>query len=302
MTRFLCVSREILRYYLRKFPLRDGKSFVYDRLSGPLTPEERFAAVDLDAGFRMRLDLQDPVQRRMYFYGDYDERYEARMIRKLLERGEVFWDVGANIGYFTLLAAATLQHTGQVQAFEPGREAYTRLQENIALNPYRNISTHNLAVTDREGAATLYLPTETADGRASLYAVDGQSDRTQTCRTVSLDALAGSQGLARPDFIKIDVEGAELLALRGAARILEESRPLLLVELKGGTLAAAGTGKHEIQELLSGYGYLAAFAHRRRWYLTRDVREAKGRNLLWFTPAAASHREKTARLGIIETP
>jgi len=246
--------------------------------------------------------LQDPVQRRIYFYGDYDERYEAAMIRKVLEPGEVFWDVGANIGYFTLLAAASLRHTGQVQAFEPGRQAYAQLQENIALNPYRNITANHLAVTDREGEATLYLPDGTADGRASLYRDAGLPQSSQTCRTVSLDALAASQGLARPNFIKIDVEGAELLVLRGAAGILEEYRPLLLVELKGGTLAAAGTGKHEIQELLAGCGYLASYVHRRRWYLARDVREAKGRNLLWFAPAVAAHRAKTARLGLSGTP
>ena len=56
----------------------------------------------------MRLDLRDAVQRRMYFYGDYDERYEAQMIRRLLDKGEIFWDIGANIGYFSLLAAAVL--------------------------------------------------------------------------------------------------------------------------------------------------------------------------------------------------
>ena len=87
----------------------------------------------------MKLDLRDAVQRRMYFYGDYDERYEAQMIRRLLDQGETFWDIGANIGYFSLLAAAALQHTGRVIAFEPGRVAYARLMDNIALNPFRNI-------------------------------------------------------------------------------------------------------------------------------------------------------------------
>ena len=121
MNRFSSLSRSILRWYLRKFPLRDGKTFLYQRLSPRLTPPEPFVTAALDAGFSMKLDLRDEVQRRMYFYGDYDERYEAKMIRRLLDKGEIFWDIGANIGYFSLLAAATLQQSGQVIAFEPGQ-------------------------------------------------------------------------------------------------------------------------------------------------------------------------------------
>ena len=136
MNWFSSISRDILRWYLRKFPLRDGKTFFYQRFSPRLTPPERFVTAALEAGFSMKLDLRDAVQRRMYFYGDYDERYEAKMIRRLLDKGEIFWDIGANIGYFSLLAAATLQHTGQVIAFEPGQVAYARLMDNIALNPF----------------------------------------------------------------------------------------------------------------------------------------------------------------------
>jgi len=292
-------GRAFFRWYLRKFPLRDGKSFFYQRWSASLTPAPRFLTVSLDAGFRMNLDLQDPVQRKMYFYGDYDERYEARLVRRLLDPGERFWDIGANIGYFSLLAATALKNTGQVVAFEPGQGAYGRLLENIALNPYRNLLTYNLAVTDREGEATLYLAPGMADGCASLYGAGSQSQGRESCRTVSLDGFATSQGLPGPDFIKIDVEGAELPVLRGAREILASFQPLLLVELKEGPLAAAGTDKREIQELLAGYGYAPSYPHRRKWYLARDVREIKSRNVLWFNPALAAHRQKAGRLPIL---
>ena len=300
MNWFSSTSRDILRWYLRKFPLRDGKTFFYQRLSPRLTPPERFVTAALDAGFRMKLDLRDAVQRRMYYYGDYDERYEAKMIRGLLDKGEIFWDIGANIGYFSLLAAATLEHTGQVIAFEPGQVAYARLLDNIALNPFSNITTFNLAVTDREGEATLYLAAETADGCASLYGAGSEVTGQEICRTVSLDGFVQSQALPGPDFIKIDVEGAELFVLRGAREILAVSRPLLLVELKEGTLAASGTDKREIQKFLAGYGYVPSFPYKRKWYRARDVNDVKSRNLLWFDPAVRAHREKTARLPIID--
>jgi FkbM family methyltransferase len=248
----------------------------------------------------MKLDLRDAVQRRMYFYGDYDERYEAQMIRRLLDKGEIFWDIGANIGYFSLLAAAALQHSGRVIAFEPGRVAYARLTDNIGLNPFRNITTFNLAVTDREGETALHLAAGTADGCASLYGAGPEVTAREICRTVSLDGFAPSHALPGPDFIKIDVEGAELFVLRGAREMLAVSRPLVLVELKAETLAASGTDKHQIQELLAGYGYVPSFPYRRKWYRARDVDEVKSRNLLWFDPQVKAHRKKTARLPIID--
>ena len=300
MNWFSSISREILRWYLRKFPLRDGKTFFYQRFSPRLTPPEPFVTTALDAGFRMKLDLRDAVQRRMYFYGDYDERYEAQMIRRLLDKGEIFWDIGANIGYFSLLAAAALQHTGRVIAFEPGQVAYARLMDNIGLNLFGNIATFNLAVTDREGEAALHLAAGTADGCASLYGAGGEVTAREICRTVSLDGFAPSHALPGPDFIKIDVEGAELFVLRGAREMLAVSRPLVLVEMKAETLAASGTDKREIQELLAGYGYVASYPYRRKWYRARDVSEVKSRNLLWFDPAVRAHREKTARLPIID--
>jgi FkbM family methyltransferase len=300
MNWFSSTSRDILRWYLRKFPLRDGKTFFYQRLSSGLTPPEPLVTAAMEPGFSMKLDLRDAVQRRMYYYGNYDERYEAKMIRRLLDKGEIFWDIGANIGYFSLLAAAALQHTGQVIAFEPGQVAYARLLDNIGLNPFRNIATFNLAVTDREGEAALYLAAETADGCASLYGGGGEASAREICPTVSLDGFAASHALPGPDFIKIDVEGAELFVLRGARGILAVSRPLLLVEMKAETLAASGTDKHQIQELLAGYGYVPSFPYKRKWYRARDINEVKSRNLLWFDPAVAAHREKTARLPIIE--
>ena len=74
-------------------------------------PGERLLTVTLDQGFRMRLDLEDAEQRKVYFFGHYHERYEAALVARLLDPGEVFWDVGANVGYFALVAAAAVGAT-----------------------------------------------------------------------------------------------------------------------------------------------------------------------------------------------
>ncbi len=301
MSLWRAALRETFRWYLRRFPLRDGKGYFYERLHTTLAPGERFATARLVRGFCLELDLEDPDQRRMYFYRDYDERAEADLVQNLLQAGEVFWDVGANIGFFTLLAATVLNHTGEVAAFEPGHQAYRRLERNLSLNPYKNISLHQVAVSDREGEAVLHLAADLADGRASLYASGpGEADQTleQPCHTVSLDDYGERLGLRSPHFMKIDVEGAEPLVLRGARKILERDCPLLLVEMKETALSAGGSSREEIRDFLNGCGYLAISPQRRRYRIVREIGSLRSRNVLWFKPSKPAHREKISRLPV----
>ena len=89
-TWFKSVTRKLFRWYLSKFPLRDGKAFLYAHLHAGLAPTVRFAVIRLDKGFTMNLDLQDPEQLKVYFYGHYHERYEADLGERLLKDDDVF--------------------------------------------------------------------------------------------------------------------------------------------------------------------------------------------------------------------
>ncbi len=295
-TPFKSVGRALFRRYLSKFPLRDGKAFLYERLHPGLMPEERLITVTLDKGFRMRLDLADAEQCKVYFFGHYHERYEAALVAKVLDPGEVFWDVGANVGYFSLVAAARVGETGQVLAFEPGAAALARLEENVSLNPSRKIVIYNLAVADRDGEATLYRAEDIADSSASLFAAAAGAAAGEVCRTAALDSLLKGENLRPPDFIKLDVEGAELHALQGAAGLLADFRPLLLVEMEDKNLAAAGASKGAIQAFLQDFGYRPAHLRKGRWLRLDDVKLTRGRNIFWFDPERPRHREKVARV------
>jgi FkbM family methyltransferase len=264
------LGRSLFRSYLSKFPLRDGKVFFYDRLHAGLMPEERLVTVTLDKGFRMRLDLEDPEQRKVYFFGHYHERYEAALVARLLDPGEVFWDVGANVGYFSLVAAAAVGAAGEVLAFEPGTASLARLQENAALNPDYPIRIFPRAVAETDGEAVLYRADDIADSSASLFAAAAGAAGGETCVTVALDGFLKKEGLRPPDFLKLDVEGAEL--------------------------AAAGASKSAIQAFLQEYGYRAAHLCKGRWLPLDDVNDTRGRNLFWFDPALPRHREKAGRV------
>lgn len=292
------LAREAFRWYLRRFPLKDGKAFFYRRLQEKLMPPGRWAVARLRRGFTLCLDLTDADQRRLYFYGDYDEAREADLITRVLEPGEVFWDVGANVGYFTLLAAACLKNTGQVAAFEPGSEAFARLAENISLNPFTNIVPCRLAAADREGEAVLYARPGLADGRANIFRPGEGQVPGERVPTVTLDRWRQDQGCPGPHFVKLDVEGAELAALKGAARTLASFAPLLLVEMKAAVFQALGTDPLELQEFLARQGYRPAGLIRRRWRLSETLAEFTGRNVLWLKPEVAWHRRKARRAGL----
>ena len=292
--------RGLFRWYLSKFPLRDGKAFLYGRLHAVLQPMERFAVVRLDKGFRMNLDLADPEQLKVYFFGHYHERYEADLVQRLLGEDDVFWDIGANVGYFTLVAATALKNRGQIIAFEPGKNAYARLTENLALNPWRNIQTYPVAVADREGEAVLHLLGDIADSSASLYPAAQAQAGQEVCRTVALDHFLDSEGLRPPDLIKLDAEGAELAVLQGAKGIIAHTPPLFLMEMEEKNLRAAGASKAAVAQFLTGCGYRAAHLSKGRWYATADPAGVKGRNIFWFNPEVASHRNKAARLPVVE--
>ena len=294
------ITREALRWYLRRFPLRDGKAFCYSRFHATLAPSKGWATVRLARGFTLRLDLADPDQRKMYFFGDYDERREADLLTRVLEPGEVFWDVGANLGYFTLLAATCLRNTGQVVAFEPGPRAFACLTENISLNPFSNVLTCRLAVTDQQGEAVLYHAPSSANGRANLYRPGPEQTESEKVSTVTLDGWRRQAGLAGPDFIKLDIEGAELAALTGAKETLALTTPLLLVEMKEAICQSLGTDRGAIQEFLTRQGYQPAGLERGRWRLCRDVREVASRNVLWLKPDLPRHREKAVQVPLRE--
>ena len=296
--RLTSLAREAFLWYLRRFPLRDGKVFFYQRLHEKLAPPEGWVSLHLARGFTLRLDLADPVQRLLFFFGDYDERREADLITRVLAPGEIFWDVGANLGYFTLLAAARLKNTGQVVALEPGPSAYNCLTENISQNPFTNILPCQVAASDREGEALLYSVKGQPDGRANLFRAGAEQTESTPVHTVTLDGWREGHGLAGPDFLKLDVEGAELAALTGARETLLAWDPLLLVEMKEAIFQSLGTDRAAIQEFLSGFGYRPAGLFRKRWRLCQNVSQVASRNVLWLKPGLNRHREKAALVPI----
>jgi FkbM family methyltransferase len=161
----------------------------------------------------------DGISHELLYESAY-EPYEAEVFRQFLAEGMTVVDVGANIGYYTLLAAKLVGDKGRVFAFEPEPQNYTLLTRNIELNKCKNVTAIRKAVSSKIGTADLFINTE-AGAHGFLAERTGIIGVT-TVETVSLDEYFKKREYPT-DVIKIDVEGAELPVLSGMKNVIKKN-------------------------------------------------------------------------------
>jgi FkbM family methyltransferase len=157
-------------------------------------------------------------------------------------------DIGANIGYFSVIAAALVKDAGQVHAFEPMPENLDRLRKNLA--PFRWARAQPYAVGNVTGEVPIYYNEKEA-GWASIHDQRRLENLpcASTANVVRLDDWTQRDSLNRVDFIKLDIEGGELDALLGAPRMLSEFHPIIVAETR------SNWNYNEIRQLLDATGY-----------------------------------------------
>lgn len=217
--------------------------------------EVKVAAGDL-AGFTIQLDMQVDKD---YWLGTYEPDLQAAL-RQLISPGAVIFDVGANIGYVSLLLAKAAGEAGKVFAFEALPSNVDQLRRNVALNAMENrVTVIDRAVTQATGPVRFLV--HASGGMGKVAGSAGREDRYEsevTVHGISLDEFVYGQGNPPPQVVKMDIEGGEVLALPGMQRVLTQARPLMLMELHGPessqaaweTLTAAG---YEICWMRPGY-------------------------------------------------
>ena len=157
-----------------------------------------------------------------YWLGSYEIR-KRQAFEALIVPKSVVYDIGANVGYFSLMAAVLAGPDGKVFAFEPLPRNISYLHKHIKLNKINNIQVIEAAVSQHEGESFFELGASTAMGHIS-------ENGEIKVRMVSLDAMLESGQLPPPDFMKVDVEGAEFDVLCGARILLETHRPVLFLD------------------------------------------------------------------------
>ncbi len=196
---------------------------------------------------------------------DHYEPGTTAFLERILKPGMGVVDVGAHVGYYTLLAARRVGPQGRVFAFEPEPTNHELLCKNSQLNEYRNIMAEQKAVGAQSGTARLYL-SDLDSGSHSLYRAHGEhvehGERFVDIGLVSLDAFLEQQGWPRIDLIKIDVEGAESDVLRGMQKVLGRFPNLrLVIEFCPSLLRRIGKDPRALLEALTNAGLTIALIH-----------------------------------------
>lgn len=156
-----------------------------------------------------------------YWLGTY-EHAKRLAFEQTITPGSVVFDIGSNVGFYALLASVLVGEKGKVYAFEPLPRNVRFLREHVRLNHADNVTIFEAAVSDREGTAAF-------DDRQGPFMGHVAADGRLQVATVCLDEMIAQKLLPLPDFVKIDVEGAEVLVLTGARSVLEKARPVLFV-------------------------------------------------------------------------
>jgi FkbM family methyltransferase len=204
-------------------------------------------------GERIIVDPFDFVGGEIWRNGCYEPDTVA-VIRRLLAPGMVYVDVGAYIGHHMIIASAAVGRTGCVHAFEPTPSTYHELQANVRLNHCKNTVCHNVALADRDGTARFYLAHVSEAAANSLGRTVHTSARHIDVRVRTLDDHFASNPVQHVDLIKVDVEGAELLVLRGAGQTLQRFMPCLILEFSQHAAAFSYTSA-DLAAALETMGY-----------------------------------------------
>jgi FkbM family methyltransferase len=191
-------------------------------------------------GSKFKLDAF--IHKGYWYHGKNREKVQMDIFKKLIKEGDTVFELGAHIGYISLYYSKLVGHSGKLFVFEPGANNLPYVRENIANSPFKNIQLVEKAVSDSNGTATFYLENLTGQSNSLVKDyrvtkkiqtktfVDLKKNEVQV-ETIRLDDFVKSNGIPKIDFIKIDIEGAEYMAIKGMPEILSRMKPTMMIEV-----------------------------------------------------------------------
>ncbi len=209
-------------------------------------------------GLKLRVYPGNEVFRALFVRGIYDPNLIVT-VNTLLHKGGTFIDVGSNMGYFSLLASKVVGENGRILAVEPSSRDFTRLVDNININHIENITPYRLAISDKNGKTKLSVACEERSSLNTLGTSFGfkgiEKVAVEDVDTTTIDELVKKERITSVDVLKVDIEGSEMVALRGARDTIEKFRPVILLGTNEGALSACGVDIKELKNLLKELRY-----------------------------------------------
>jgi len=252
-------------FYLRNSPFDIFKEFLRHGVIGH-TP--RFVQFTNKDNIVFDLDVQECVQKAVFCF-HYFEPEDAAVFRTLIKPNSIVFDVGANIGQYSLLAAKLMRETGQVYAFEPSLNVQPRLKRNIQLNGFAHIELVPDAVAASCGMMKFYPANE--DGNQGVGSLMPAQDYRSTIRSsdgvdvqvTSLDAFCEKRNVWHVDVLKIDVEGYDLEVLKGAVKLMQKNPDLVIMsEVEPINLEQLGETAESFYAFMKSCGFHAWYAEK----------------------------------------
>jgi FkbM family methyltransferase len=284
------ILERMLIAYARRFPLRKGKLRLINALWSAAVDgdDARRIATLIYGGYRLPCDLQEDLQRQIYFFGTYFlEQDNLSWWGKQAKGAEVIFDVGANVGIFSLAALAA-EPNAVVHAFEPTPEIAKRLLNAAELNGLHKLNVHALAVSNANGYAKLNRWSGDMGTNSGMNFIFGSADEGDPNRVpiVSLDDFCQEYAINRIDLLKVDVQGHEAEVFKGAQRLLTAGRiGLICFELNWARDPASICPARESIRFLERCGYrFSAVGTMLNWRKSGDWMHGLTDALAWIAP------------------
>lgn len=220
------------------------------------------------------------------FNFDHYEKEDSEMIFKLIDSKSHVIDIGANIGWYTVHMASMLKD-GSIHCFEPIPETHRKLKANIAINHLDRITVNNIALSEKKQVLTFYFDPNQSGSSSSKNITENEHIEKLELNSITFDDYAEQHKLSQIDFVKCDVEGAELFVFQGMVNSLKKFRPVVFTELLRKWAAKFGYHPNDIMALFHELGYAAFFVANKRLNLIETIDESTANTNFFFL-----HKEK----------
>ncbi|MHB8837839.1 MAG: FkbM family methyltransferase [Gemmatimonadaceae bacterium] len=247
----VCGASRALPHFRGKWQVADVLRRLLLPLRGSADPH---CTVRMKDGSLMTWDLRDAAEGRAVLLGLWDDALRGAVLARLAPDAVVL-DVGASVGAWTVPLARRLGPGARVYAFEPVPANRARLERAVADNALTTVTISPLALGDAARQVDMWLRSSVTGADSGTAAVVPAGGGHLTVDMRPLDDWAAAAGLTRLDFMKLDVEGAELMVLAGAHRTVTRFRPLILAEFESYWMSTHGQSANDVLEWAARYRY-----------------------------------------------
>jgi FkbM family methyltransferase len=229
----------------------------------------------------MNVSPKDYATYGIYFFGNYDPSMTS-VFKHLIKPGDTVWDIGTERGWFTLLMASIVGEHGRVDSFEAFPPTVEKLEANVNINHFRWVHVNGRAVSNTNSSMWFVPPSNEVTHNVSFledcngvgYLANSFQPGCIEVKTICLDDYYEKEGIKKLSLIKIDIEGAEVAALKGAKKLIEKDKPVLAIEFNRQTALRANSSIEELCEMIRDYGYEMYLFHEK--FTPFDITAYKG--------------------------